>query len=157
MENPLALFCWSWLWFCLWSIRELSRLWNTNGVSDRSHCLTLQLDTCLFRQAKRLQPSDIFREVSKVEKKVWKILENILYAFLDKLGYSTHILQKKKKSVENSTLFEALTPKVYKFSTLFFLHWWLPWDVHGAYKLWTLKFIRSRGELSYYNYKPYLA
>ena len=42
-------------------------------------------------------PQTSFREVIKVEKKVWKILENIFYAFLDKLGYSTHILQKKNK------------------------------------------------------------
>ena len=41
-------------------------------------------------------PQTSFREVIKVEKKVWKILENIFYAFLDKLEYFTHILQKKK-------------------------------------------------------------
>ena len=55
-------------------------------------------------------PQTSFREVIKVEKKVWKILENIFYEFLDKLEYSTHILQ-KKKSVENSTLFEAPNPQ----------------------------------------------
>ena len=55
-------------------------------------------------------PQTSFREVIKVEKKVWKILENIFYAFLDKLEYFTHILQ-KKKSVENSTLFEAPNPQ----------------------------------------------
>ena len=64
-------------------------------------------------------PQTSFREVIKVEKKVWKILENIFYAFLDKLEYSKHILQ-KKKVLKIPPFLKPPTPKVYKFSTLFF-------------------------------------